>query len=419
MADSYAALAKTTTATTGTLDYVLATVALTTAHRTPKQAVADGSLTDGDIVQYMVRDTTVTGDASFELGEGVYTDSTNEIARDAANVHDGSNGPGALTVWPGSGTRDIYLVVSPSNQLARLDRANTFTVDPQLVEDSSVNGIASFGVKNDVQEWRMQVSGTDGDRFRLRDQTNSLTPFRMDPLSPTNSLFINTTGVGIGVVSVPSTNLHVQESNTETVPAVEIEQLSTGDAALQFSIVGDAMAIGFDNSDVDSFKFSYAAAAGTAVLGTNDRIIIDSSGKVSIGPVAPSTQLHVHDTTGLNEIRIQSTAVNSICSLGLRNDTRLYRLQIDGLSSDNFQIVDDTSSTIPFVIEAAAPSDSIRIDASGNIGFGKTPSSKLDINLSTEDLEIVDAGSASATEQDWIEVQVGGNTGFIRVFAAK
>lgn len=133
MADSYGALIKTTTATTGTLDYVLATTALTTAHRTPKQAVADGSLTDGDIVQYMARDTTVTGDASFELGEGVYTDATNEIARDAANVRDGSNGPGVLTVWPGSGQRDIYLVVSPSVKLARIDRANTFTETQTLL----------------------------------------------------------------------------------------------------------------------------------------------------------------------------------------------------------------------------------------------------------------------------------------------
>ncbi len=55
----------------------------------------------------------------------------------------------------------------------------------------------------------------------------------------------------------------------------------------------------------------------------------------------------------------------------------------------------------------------------GYIGIGKEPSSILDIDLTTEDLEIVDAGSAAATEQDWIEVEVGGNQGYIRVYAAK
>ena len=36
----------------------------------------------------------------------------------------------------------------------------------------------------------------------------------------------------------------------------------------------------------------------------------------------------------------------------------------------------------------------------------------------TEALTIVDAGSAGATEQDWVEVTVGGVTGYLRVFAA-
>ncbi len=43
----------------------------------------------------------------------------------------------------------------------------------------------------------------------------------------------------------------------------------------------------------------------------------------------------------------------------------------------------------------------------------------LDLVQATENTSFVDAGSVSATEQDWIEVTVGGNTGFIRVFAAK
>ena len=61
----------------------------------------------------------------------------------------------------------------------------------------------------------------------------------------------------------------------------------------------------------------------------------------------------------------------------------------------------------------------LTIDNSQQLGIGKSPNSKLDIDLATEDLEIVDAGSAAATEQDWIEVEVGGVQGYIRVYAAK
>jgi hypothetical protein len=41
------------------------------------------------------------------------------------------------------------------------------------------------------------------------------------------------------------------------------------------------------------------------------------------------------------------------------------------------------------------------------------------INMTTEDTGFIDAGSTGATEQDWIEVTVGGNTGYIRVYASK
>jgi hypothetical protein len=40
-------------------------------------------------------------------------------------------------------------------------------------------------------------------------------------------------------------------------------------------------------------------------------------------------------------------------------------------------------------------------------------------SLATETFAVADAGSASATQQDWVEVTVGGNTGYIHVFAAK
>ena len=57
----------------------------------------------------------------------------------------------------------------------------------------------------------------------------------------------------------------------------------------------------------------------------------------------------------------------------------------------------------------------------GNLRLGSTtaPTDPLSITLATESFDVVDSGSVAATEQDWIEVKVGGNTGYIRVFAAK
>ena len=125
--------------------------------------------------------------------------------------------------------------------------------------------------------------------------------------------------------------LHILESNTDTVPAVEIEQTSTGDAALQFSIVGDAYAMGIDNTDADKFKISYASAAGTAVLGTNDLFVINSAGLVGIGTNAPLVILHIIGTGTVSQ-RIEQTSNVGVSVLSCLNNTGI----IDQLSMINW-----------------------------------------------------------------------------------
>ena len=62
----------------------------------------------------------------------------------------------------------------------------------------------------------------------------------------------------------------------------------------------------------------------------------------------------------------------------------------------------------------------LTVTGAGDVGIGTTsPGSLLELAFATENMELVNAGSAAATEQDWIEVQVGNNTGYIRVYAAK
>lgn len=50
---------------------------------------------------------------------------------------------------------------------------------------------------------------------------------------------------------------------------------------------------------------------------------------------------------------------------------------------------------------------------------GVAYANEIEVVGATESVAISDAGSVSATEQDWIEVSVGGVTGYIRVFATK
>lgn len=413
MADSYGALIKTTTVTTGTLDYVLATTALTTPHRTPKQAVADGSLTDGDIVQYMARDTTVTGDASFEIGEGVYTDATDEIARDAANVHDGSNGPGALTVWPGSGVRDVYLVVTPSVQTARLDRSNTFLSTGSFTQTiESTDNIAQLVLDGDPAgslpgqiafQWDGTVIGlirsVKGDDTVNKDE-GDLAFFVADGGVLSRRITINQEGrVGIGVTDAV-TDVHVQENSTDTIPTMEIEQLGVGDAALQFSIVGDSYAIGIDNSDGDKFKISYAASAGGAVLGVNDRLFLDPAGLFSFPndvifgstSVTPDGNVHIHSGSAgsvaaistADELVIEGSTTNVGISMlgpdpgstqlvfGSPNDSVAAFLQWQASTANNL-ILATAISGGEFFMQTGDQVETFRCDSNQNFIVGGAP----------------------------------------------
>lgn len=55
----------------------------------------------------------------------------------------------------------------------------------------------------------------------------------------------------------------------------------------------------------------------------------------------------------------------------------------------------------------------------GNQSVGITFDENTTHDFATENLQMLDAGSTNATEQDWVEVKVGGTFGYIRVHSSK
>jgi hypothetical protein len=252
VADSYPALTKTTTSTTGTNDYVLDVAALGSSHRTPKQAVADGSLSNGDVVLYMARDATVVGDASFEFGEGVYTDGTNTVARLAANVHDSENGPGVLVSW-GSGTRDFYLIgiVSP----ARIDRANSFTEDQTIDKATAILTLTEASAGSDESTFR-----NTGNTLQIRkDQSSGQTNLTIEPRPLDNTslalmqLFRNTNTSGGRLINI------YKGDGTSTVTC--LINTATGDA--EFENIEDAAGLPFEHFAAGTKMVFFQASAPT------------------------------------------------------------------------------------------------------------------------------------------------------------
>lgn len=100
--------------------------------------------------------------------------------------------------------------------------------------------------------------------------------------------------VGIGANS-PSAKLHISSSTTT---ALRIETKVGSGTDTQIEYVGPdthSYAIGIDNSDGNKFKISYAASRTPPNLGTNDRFVIQTDGKIGIGTSVAETDLSIID----------------------------------------------------------------------------------------------------------------------------
>lgn len=205
------------------------------------------------------------------------------------------------------------------------------------------------------------------------------------------TLDLDTGNVGIGTAS-PATNFHISESSTDTVPTVEIEQLSTGDAALQFSITGDSYAMGIDNSDGDRFKISYSSGAGTAVLGTTDRFLMTPTVTTIMSTNGGQLVLHrddatVVDGTDLGFIKFTSDdptpdvegakiLVESTVNWSTNNHPSRFRFQTDeaGTLTDRVVIdgtralrITDVMNLAPRVTAPTSPSiGDVYVDSTGS-----------------------------------------------------
>jgi hypothetical protein len=152
---------------------------------------------------------------------------------------------------------------------------------------------------NNGQQWR--INNSTAGRFYLYDVTNTKFPFGVDANTPSDTLVVKSTGrVGIGTTG-PQQALHVSQSGGNNFAGVRAQNSNsgTGTAGIEFS--SDATyakaAIAQIRSDANGkgdLAFYVDSNNDAANWSTGDeKVRIDSSGRVGIGTSSPGYPLDV------------------------------------------------------------------------------------------------------------------------------
>jgi hypothetical protein len=294
-----------------------------------------------------------TGLTSFTANGVVYASSTSALTIGSALTFDGSK-------------LGVQQQVNISANAGAVSLANGFTL------------ATGYGVG--------YLNNTDG-FGTLKELYQSAAFFAWSPSGGSEGMRLTSTGLGIGTSS-PAKKLVVQGSTADRT--VEVIDNGSNDAAIMLQLSGvQEFTLGVDRTD-SSFRI-----ADSGGLGTNDRLVIDTSGNVGIGTSSPNTkltivgaetsldtnvkaQMLVSSTTAYNASPVAGIAFSIKYTSGGANTAGGCSIQ----SFKNNATDGDFGSGLLFTTQqnGASPSEKMRISPDGNLGIGTTsPSYALSV----------------------------------------
>lgn len=241
------------------------------------------------------------GDIKFKTGLSAYSSlNTRMIILGNGNVGIGTTSPSSLlniraSVPTSTGTvttgTNLLIDSNTSNYITFRNTGDNATYAGLTFLDNNTGGYVVFRnyASNDVIGGSdCMIYGTYQDHIFQNGTSETIN-------GKIETLRIKQNGsVGIGANS-PSAKLHISSSTTT---ALRIETKVGSGTDTQIEYVGPdthSYAIGIDNSDGNKFKISYAASRTPPNLGTNDRFVIQTDGKIGIGTSVAETDLSIID----------------------------------------------------------------------------------------------------------------------------
>jgi hypothetical protein len=207
---------------------------------------------------------------------------------------------------------------------------------------------------NPTQTWQLSTQGSESDIFRIRDVTGVATPFKIEPGSPEDLLYLDSAGnVGINTSS-PSETLEVSGNISLG------EMQNTESRGILFSEDDAEIMV----ERVDTFDWNMIFKTGTTDDAATEQMRITHDGDVGIGAASPSEKLEVAGNISLG---------NEINSSLILDEGDVY-LQSKKMSGLRYDLLFYT------VNSPVAPTEVMRLTGTGRLGIGTSrPGATLDV----------------------------------------
>jgi len=312
-----------------------------------------------------------------------------------------------ISLWTGATPVERLTVLGTGNV-----GINDSTPDAQLDVVSASTIIAQFegpSAGGDIRiargtAYQYDIGLTGSSVFYIEDASGN-TPFQIEPATPSNTLYVDSTGsIGLGN-NAPSNALHI----TNTNPTIRLED-SDGSSTIYSQVQGNGQGDFIFRADVGNASGSSQISFE---LDGSEVGRFDTGGNFGIGTTSPTGLLHLYDGAAGVAAQANSQLVienNAQSAINLLSPNTSAQAIYFGDEDDN-DVGDirynHSENSLRFRVNA---SERLRIDSSGNVGIGTTsPQSPFHIYSSTAGNQALIERTSAAdvalgfknTEQEW------------------